>query len=295
LPVKRDFVGYGNSPPKVTWPGGKNLAVQIVFNYEAGGEHSLENGDESAETYGEFPTYGPAPKRDLTIESQFEYETRVAIWRILDLLDKHGIKCTFFATAKTLEINPAAARAIVDRGHEICSHGLRWIEHFSLSEKEEREHIRKAVEIINTITGQRPLGWYCREPGPNTIELLAEEGGFLYDSDIYNDDLPYYVNAKGRKFLLIPYSADTNDFHYFSNRFANSEDFYQYLKDSVDFIREESKKNGKMMSVGFHVRISGRPGRAVAIDKFLNYVRQFDDVWLPKRIDIAKWWLEQFP
>jgi peptidoglycan/xylan/chitin deacetylase (PgdA/CDA1 family) len=231
----------------------------------------------------------------MAIESIFEYETRVAIWRMLDLFDRHGIKTTFFATAKTLEANPQAAKAIVERGHEICSHGYRWIEHFTMSREEERESIKKAISLIEQVTGHRPLGWYCREPSPNTIELLAEEGGFLYDSDIYNDDLPYYVKVHDRKFLLIPYTPDVNDFHYFSNRFSTSEQFYQYLKDSFDYMHEEAKVNGKMMSIGTHVRISGRPGRTVALDRFFKYAKQFDDVWFARRLDIAKWWLAQYP
>jgi len=298
LPVNslpRDLIGYGQKPPKVEWPNGKRLAVQVVVNYEAGSERTVVNGDEGAETFGEFPSYGTPPKRDMAIESIFEYETRVAIWRMLDLFDRYGIKTTFFATARTLEGNQVAAKAIVARGHEICSHGYRWIEHFTMSREEERESIKKAISLIENITGQRPLGWYCREPSPSTIELLSEEGGFLYDSDIYNDDLPYYVNVNKRKFLLIPYAPDTNDFHYFSNRFANSEEFYQYLKDSLDYMREEAKSNGKLLSIGTHVRISGRPGRAVALDRFFKYAKQFDDVWFARRLDIAKWWLERYP
>jgi len=291
----RDFLGYGSRQPKVEWPDGKRLAVQVVVNYEAGGERTILNGDEGPETFGEFPSYGTPPKRDMAIESIFEYETRAAIWRMLNLFDRHRIKTTFFATAKTLESNPEAAKAIVERGHEICGHGLRWIEHFTMTREEELDSIRKAVASIEKITGQRPLGWYCREPSPDTIELLAEEGGFLYDSDVYNDDLPYYVKVRGKKFLLIPYTPDINDFHYFSNRFANAEQFYQYLKDSLDYMREESKVNGKMMSIGTHVRISGRPGRTVALDRFLKYAEQFDDVWFARRVDIAKWWLNRHP
>jgi len=293
--VKRDFIGYGQHPPNVKWPNGKRLAVQIVLNYEAGGERTVVAGDEGPETFGEFASYGVPPKRDMTIESIFEYESRVAIWRMLELYKRHSIKTTFFATAKTLEANSEAANAIVSEGHEICSHGYRWIEHYTMNRTQERQSIKKAVALIEKITGKRPVGWYCREPSPSTIELIAEEGGFLYNSDIYNDDLPYYVTVKGKKFLLIPYTPDINDFHYFSNRFSNSEDFYQYLKDSFDYMREEAKINGKMMSVGTHVRISGRPGRTVAIDRFLNYAKQFDDVWFARRVDIAKWWLEHSP
>jgi peptidoglycan/xylan/chitin deacetylase (PgdA/CDA1 family) len=290
----RDFVGYGGKPPKVEWPNGKRLAVQVVVNYEAGGERTVVTGDEGPETFGEFPSYGVPPKRDMAIESIFEYEPRVAIWRMLNLFQKHAIKTTFFATAKTLEANQKAAKAIVDQGHEICGHGYRWIEHFTMTREEERESIKRAIALIEKITGQRPLGWYCREPSPNTIELLAEEGGFAYNSDVYNDDLPYYVNVQGKKFLLIPYTPDVNDFHYFSNRFANAEEFFQYLKDTFDYLHEEAKLDGKLMSIGTHVRISGRPGRTIALDRFFKYAKQFDDVWFTRRIDIAKWWIAHY-
>ena len=295
MPIPRNFVGYGRSPLKVRWPKAAKLTLTFAINYEAGSERSVSFGDQSPETFGEFPAYGTPPKRDLAIESIFEYETRVAIWRILKLFEKYGVKTTFFATAKTLEANPEAAKEIVRKGHEICSHGYRWIEHFTLSADEEREVIRKAVESIKNLTGQRPLGWYCREPSENTIELLVEEGGFLYDSDIYNDDLPYYVRVKDRNFLLIPYTPDTNDFHYFSNRFSNSGEFYDYMKDSFDMLYEESRKEPKLMNVGLHVRISGRPGRTVAVDRFLRYVKKKRNVWIARRLDIAKWWLDNYP
>lgn len=290
-PLDRDFVGYGKAIPKVRWPNAARLALTFVVNYEAGAERSVVFGDEGPETYGEFPAYGTPPKRDLAIESIFEYETRVAVWRILRLFDKYGIKTTFFAAAKTLEANPEAAKEIVARGHEICSHGYRWIEHFTLSRDEEREVIQKAVTSIEKLAGQRPVGWYCREPSENTIELLVEEGGFLYDSDVYNDDLPYYVKVKGKNFLLIPYTPDANDFHYFSNRFSNSQDFYQYLKDSFDIMYDEGRQNPKLMNVGLHVRISGRPGRTAALEQFLRYVKRKPRVWIARRVDIAKWWL----
>jgi peptidoglycan/xylan/chitin deacetylase (PgdA/CDA1 family) len=292
---ERDFIGYGRSPPRVAWPGGARLAVTFAINYEAGGERSVIYGDAGPETYGEFATYGAPPKRDLAMESIFEYETRVAIWRLLNLFRRHRVKVTFFATAKTLEANPEAAKEIVKEGHEICSHGYRWIEHYTMTREEERESIRRAVELIQDITGQRPLGWYCREPSENTLELLAEEGGFLYDSDAYNDDLPYYVWIKGKPLLIIPYTPDVNDFHFFSNRFANAAEFYQYLKDSFDVLLREAEENGKLMNVGIHVRISGRPGRVKALDDFLGYIRGFEGVWIARRVDIARWWLEHFP
>lgn len=295
---RRDFVGYGKDLPRVRWPEGARLALTFAVNYEAGGERSIVYGDSGPETYGEFASYGTLPKRDLGIESVFEYETRAAVWRILNLFDRFGVKVTFFATARTLQVNPVAAKEIVLRGHELCGHGYRWIEHYTLSAAQERKTIRDTVESFEVITGQRPLGWYCREPSENTIRLLCEEGGFLYDSDVYNDDLPYYVECggpRGKKMLLIPYTPDVNDFHYFSNRFANSDEFYGYLRDSFDVMYEEGAKSPKLMNVGIHVRISGRPGRTRALQRFLEYVSTKDKVWVARRVDIARWWTSNCP
>jgi peptidoglycan/xylan/chitin deacetylase (PgdA/CDA1 family) len=290
----RDFVGYGRGVPRVRWPNDARVALTFAVNYEAGGERSFLYG-ESPETYGEFPVYGsPPPQRDLAIESIFEYETRVAIWRVLDLFKKHKIKVTFFATARTLEVNEEATNEIVKDGHEICSHGYRWIESFTLSRQVEREQIKKAVTTIERLTGQRPLGWYCREPSENTIELLVEEGGFLYDSDAYNDDLPYYARAGSKSLLVIPYTPDVNDFHFLSNRFSNSEQFFRYMIDSFDTLYNEGAQNPKLMNVGIHVRISGRPGRIAALDSFLNYLKKKPEVWIARRVDIAKWWLSNY-
>lgn len=298
METERDFVGYGKDLPRVRWPEGARLALTFVVNYEAGGERSVIYGDEGPETYGEFASYGPAPKRDLGMESVFEYETRAAIWRLLDMFDKFGVKVTFFATARTLQVNPTAAKEIILRGNEICGHGFRWLEHYTLSAEEERQAIRATVKSFVEITGQRPVGWYCREPSENTIRLLCEEGGFLYDSDAYNDDLPYYVECRGRegkKLLIVPYTPDVNDFHYFSNRFANSSDFYEYLKDSFDVLYEEGIRNPKMMNIGIHARISGRPGRTRALQRFLDYLSRKEGVWVARRVDLAKWWIKNYP
>ena len=298
LTMERDFVGYGKDPPPVKWPHESRLVLTFAVNYEAGGERSVIYGDDGPETYGEFASYGPAPKRDLGIESVFEYETRAAIWRLLNLFDKFAKKVTFFATARALQVNPVAAKEIVSRGHEICGHGYRWLEHYVLSVEEERRAIRATVKSFMEITGQRPVGWYCREPSENTIGLLCEEGGFLYDSDAYNDDLPYYASYRGtggKMLLIVPYTPDVNDFHYFSNRFANSKDFYEYLRDSFDVLYEEGAKSPKMMNVGIHARISGRPGRTMALQRFLEYVTKKEGVWVARRDDIAKWWIGNYP
>lgn len=288
----RDFIGYGEHPPQVVWPKHARLALSIVVNYEAGGERSVIYGDSGPETYGEFASYGTPPRRDLAIESIFEYEPRVAIWRILELLDKHATKVTFYATASTLQVNPKAAKEIVKRGHEICGHGFRWIEHYTLSKKQEREAIRNSIEIQTRLTGTRPLGWYCREPSENTIDLLMEDGGFLYDSDVYNDDLPYFEKRGNKNLLLIPYASDTNDFHFFSNRFTTANDFFTYLKDSFDVLYEEGNISPKMMSVGVHTRISGKPGRIRGLERFLDYAMRKRGVWVARRVDIAKWWIK---
>ncbi len=295
LKFPRDFIGYGGKPPKVVWPNNARIAVNIVVNFEAGGERSIVYGDEGPETYGEFAPYGAPPLRDLAMESIFEYGSRVGVWRLLNIFKRFNVKVTFFAVAKALEANPVVAKRIVEDGHEICAHGYRWIEHYTMSKEEEREAIRKAVEVITKITGQRPVGWYCREPSVNTIELLLEEGGFLYNSDSYSDDIPYYLKWGDKYMLIIPYTPDVNDFHFFANRFSTAEEFFQYMKDTFDVLYEEGKENPKMMSIGLHDRISGRPGRAKAIIKFLEYIKQFDDVWIARRVDIAKWWLEHYP
>jgi peptidoglycan/xylan/chitin deacetylase (PgdA/CDA1 family) len=292
--IARDFIGYGQNPPRVDWPRHARLALTFVVNYEAGGERSVIYGDDGPETYGEFASYGTPPKRDLGIESIFEYEPRVAIWRLLRLFEKHGVRTTFFATARTLQANPEAAKEIVRRGHEICGHGYRWIEHYTLTKQQEREAIRRSIKTITKLTGKRPVGWYCREPSENTIDLLMEEGGFLYDSDVYNDDLPYFAKRGRKKLLLIPYTPDANDFHYFSNRFITSDDFFTYLKDSFDVMYEEGKTSPKMMNVGLHTRISGRPGRTRGLERFLRYVHAKKGVWIARRIDIANWWINNY-
>lgn len=214
---------------------------------------------------------------------------------MLDLFDKYNVKTTFFACGEALEMNPKAAAEIVKRGHEICSHGYRWYDHFRWSEGESREDIRKAVESITKLTGKRPVGWYSREPGVQVRKLSVEEGGFLYDSDIYNDEIPYYVKVGSKNHLVVPYTSDCNDFHYWTGKFNKSDSFFLYLKDSFDVLYSESSKNPKMMSVGTHVRISSKPGRILALDKFIKYAQSRPDVWFARRDEIARWWLDKYP
>jgi peptidoglycan/xylan/chitin deacetylase (PgdA/CDA1 family) len=292
--LKRDFVGYGKNPPKVVWPKNSRLALQLVVNFEEGAENSVLNGDKMPEQLGDFPPID-LPIRDLGLESVFEYGSRVGIWRLLHFFDKSEIKVTFYACGEALEANPEAAREIVRRGHEICAHGYRWFDHFRWTEEQSREDIRKAVESITKMTGVRPVGWYSREPGEQVRKLLVEEGGFIYDSDAYNDEIPYYVRVGRKNHLIVPYTSDCNDFHYWTGKFNTSESFFQYLKDSFDVLYTEGAKNPKMMSVGTHVRISSKPGRIVALEKFIEYAKSFSDVWFARRDEIAWWWLENYP
>jgi peptidoglycan/xylan/chitin deacetylase (PgdA/CDA1 family) len=288
---KRDLVGYGPNPPNFTWPGGKRLAVSIVVNYEEGSEHS-HSVDRIVEGVGEFLPV-ERPVRDLGNESAYEYGPRVAVWRMLGALAKFDTRATFFATAEALRGNPQAARAIVAAGHEICDHGLRWTEHYRYTRAQEKKAIKRSVEIIEEMTGRKPVGFYAREPSVNTIEIVQELGNFIYDSDAYNDDLPYRYEEGG--ILILPYAPDINDFHFMSpmHRFATSGDFFEYMKDSFDILHEEAASTSKMMSVGLHNRITGRPGRIIALRRFLEYVRGFDDVWVATREQIARHWIEK--
>jgi allantoinase len=287
----RDLVGYGNKKFHFSWPGGRRLAVSIVVNLEEGSEHSSST-DGIVEPIGEFLPVD-SKLRDVGNESAYEYGMRVGIWRILETLRKHEAKATFFATAMTLKANKPATDAIAKAGHEIADHGLTWTEHYRYSYDEEKDAIARSVAIIEELTGKKPVGFYAREPSVNTLKIVKELGNFIYDSDAYNDDLPYRT-APG-EILILPYTPDVNDFHFQSpmNRFSNSSDFFVYLKDSFDVLREESKAKPKMMSVGLHARVTGRPGRIVALRRFLEYVRGFEDVWVATREDIARNWIEQ--
>jgi peptidoglycan/xylan/chitin deacetylase (PgdA/CDA1 family) len=292
--MERDFVGYGRNVPKVTWPGDARIAVNFAVNYEEGAERSVPDGDPVADG-GEI-AYPMDGHRDLANESNFEYGSRVGVWRLLDIFAAHGVPTTFLACARALERNPELGRELTARGHEPCSHGYRWDEHFRMTPEEERESIRKAVASIAQATGERPLGWYCRyAASERTRALLAEEGGFVYDSDAYNDDLPYFVPVNGKRWLVVPYAMDTNDGRYwFSPGFVSPNDFFDYLKLAFDRLYEEGRDRPKMMSVGLHCRISGRAARSTAIDRFIRYAKGHPGVWFARRIDIARCWLEQF-
>ena len=292
----RDFVGYGPNPPAVEWPNGARLAVSVVVNYEEGSEYSLLDGDPHGESMGEAPSPVPVGERDLANESFFEYGSRVGVWRILNILDQYNVKATFYVCALALERNPQVATEIVRRGHEVFGHGNRWEEYFKMDKEAEREAIRNAVESITRTTGQRPLGWYCRYgPSVNTRDLVVEEGGFIYDCNAYNDDLPYYTQVNGKPWLVIPYSLEVNDTKFWRGGMSKPGDFYETARNTLDLLYDESAANAKMMSVGLHCRIIGKPSRAAALKQFLEYATRKPGVWFTKRIDIARWWLEKYP
>ena len=293
---ERDFVGYGPDPPTVEWPKGARIAVSLVVNYEEGSEYSLIDGDPQRENTSEVPSPVPLDERDLANESFFEYGSRAGVWRLLSILDEYDAKATFFCCALALERNPYVGPEIVRRGHEVFGHGYRWEEYFKMDREAEREAIRRAVESITRSTGERPVGWYTRYgPSLNTRELLVEEGGFIYDSNAYNDDIPYYTAVSGKSWLVVPYSLEVNDTKFWRGGMNSPGDFYETMKNTFDRLYYEGATRPKMMSVGLHCRIAGRPARAVAVQQFLEYAKGFSGVWFARRVDIARWWLQKYP
>ena len=297
----RDLIGYGATPPKANWPGGARIALQFVLNYEEGGENSVLHGDAASEAFlseiiGAQPVVGA---RHLSMESIYEYGARVGVWRILDLFRRYDMPVTVFGIAMALERHPAAVEAFLKAGHEIASHGWRWISYQDVPLEVEREHMQRAIAIHQRLTGARPLGWYTGRTSPNTRRLVVEDGGFVYDADDYNDDLPWYdtrYDQHGEPQLIVPYTLDTNDMRFATAQGFNSGDqFYTYLKDTFDTLYEEGKHTPRMMSVGLHCRLVGRPGRIAALQRFLNYATRKPKVWCARRIDIAQHWLKQHP
>jgi putative urate catabolism protein len=290
--MSRDLVGYGSSPPDPRWPNGARLALSFVLNYEEGGERSVLEGDGESESYlhevvGAPPVVGA---RNLTTESMFEFGSRVGFWRVHRIFTAHGLPLTVYAVGLALERNPEAGRAMAEAGWEVASHGWRWFDYAGMPEDEEREHMRLAIAAIEKACGVRPVGWYTGRVSDNTRRLVVEEGGFLYDSDAYADELPYWVEVAGRQHLVIPYTLDVNDMKFLiPNGFATGDDFYTYLVDTFEELHEEG---GRMMNVGLHCRIVGRPGRARALDRFLAQVKQRPDVWVTTRAEIARHWHE---
>ena len=295
----RDFIGYGPDPPQANWPGGARVAVQLVINYEEGSEYNNADGDGRTELGLAEAPGGRVPQgqRDLAFETMYEYGSRVGFWRLLALLRERQVPATIFGCALALERNLRAAEAIVAAGFDVCCHGYRWEEHFRLSPEVERERIARAVESLQRTTGTRPLGWYCRfGPSENTRRLLVEEGGFLYDSDAYNDELPYWVTVGGRPHLVVPYTMDANDGKFATpSGFATPLDFENYLKATFDRLYLEGAEVPRLMSVGLHPRIAGRPARAHALAGFLDHVLRHEHVWLCRRIDVARHWMAEHP
>ncbi len=297
-PYPRDLVGYGGRPPHADWPGGARIAVQFVLNYEEGGENSILHGDAGSEAFlSEMVGAQAIPgARAMAMESLYEYGARAGFWRLRDLFARFGFPVTVFGVASALARNREAVSAMTGADWEIASHGLRWIDYQHVPEAVERAHIAEAVALHTAVTGSRPLGWYQGRTSPNTARLVAEEGGFVYDSDSYADDLPYYDAAHGRPRLIVPYTLDANDMRFVALQgFTNGDQFFAYLRDTFDALYAEGETAPKMMSIGLHCRVVGRPGRAHALGRFLEHVEAHSKVWVARRIDIARHWLSRHP
>jgi putative urate catabolism protein len=294
----RDLIGYGENPPHAAWPNGARVAVQFVLNYEEGAERSVLHGDGQAEHFlSEMVGAQPIPDmRHMSMESLYEYGSRAGFWRIRRLFEEFGYPLTVFAVAQALERNPDVVAAMQNYGWEIASHGYRWIDYQHFPEDLEREHIARAIEIHTRLTGERPLGWYQGRTSPNTARLVAEEGGFAYDADSYADDLPYWDDQHGKPQLIVPYTLDANDMRFAAPQGFNSGDqFFAYLRDAFDALYLEGETAPKMMSVGLHCRIVGKPGRIMALRRFLEHVASHDKVWVARRLEIANHWRKTHP
>ena len=298
----RDLIGYANAPPHADWPGQARIAVQFVLNYEEGGENSVLHGDSGSEQFLSEIIGAPSfEARHMSMESIYEYGSRAGVWRILNEFEKRGLPLTIFGIAMALQRHPELTKTFVDLGHEIACHGLRWIHYQHVDEKTERDHMEKAIEIIQRLTGAMPLGWYTGRDSPNTRRLVVENGNFLYDSDYYGDDLPFWTevetsNGERKPHLVVPYTLDTNDMRFATPQGFNSgEQFFQYLRDSFDVLYAEGESAPKMLSVGLHCRLAGRPGRFAALQRFLDHIQGHDQVWICRRIDIARHWIDRHP
>ena len=289
----RNMLGYGSNPPKVTWPNNSKIAVQFVLNYEEGGENSVLHGDKSSEIFLSEIIGAKAIKgRHINMESLYEYGSRVGFWRIHRLFKKYNLPLTIFGVGMALERNLEICKEMKNSNYEIASHGWRWIDYQNVSKSVEKKHMQKAISSIKKIFGNRPVGWYTGRCSPNTLDLVIEDGGFLYSSDTYSDDLPYWEIKGEKKQLMIPYTLDNNDMRFLTNQGFNSgEQFFNYLKDSFDTLYEEGNDNPKMMSIGLHCRIIGKAGRIQSLKKFLDYITNKDKVWVCKREEIANHWI----
>jgi allantoinase len=294
----RDMRGYGANPPHADWPGGARIALQFVLNYEEGSENCVLHGDAASEMFlseivGATPFVGA---RHMSMESLYEYGSRAGVWRLLRVFAGRGLPLTVFAVAMALERNPEAARAFVEAGHEIASHGWRWIDYHAVDEAVEREHMQRAVASIKSFTGSAPLGWYTGRNSEHTRRLVVEHGGFLYDSDSYSDDLPYWETVGDQPHLVVPYTLDTNDMRFATAQGFNSgEQFFAYLKDAFDTLYSEGERAPKMLSIGLHCRLAGRPARVAALQRFLDYVQRHERVWICRRVEIARHWIARHP
>lgn len=291
----RDLCGYGQQPPAANWPDDARIAVQFVINYEEGAENCVLHGDEHSEAFlSEIVNAHPlANQRHMNMESIYEYGARAGFWRLHRMFTERELPVTVFGVAMALQRNPEAVAAMLDANWEIASHGYRWIDYQEVDEATEREHLQKAIDIHRDVTGERPSGWYLGRCSPRSHRLVAEEGGFTYNADCYSDDVPYWDHLHGTPQLMVPYTLDTNDMRFATPQGFNSgQQFYEYLKDSFDVLYAEGSR---VMSVGLHCRIAGRPGRAAALARFLDYVAEHDAVWVTRRIDIAEHWRQQYP
>jgi len=294
MTAPRDLVGYGATLPDARWPDGAKVAVQFVINYEEGAENSVLNGDKGSESFlSEMVGAASHPARAMAMESLYEYGSRAGFWRLHRLFSERGVPVTVFGVAAAMARNPAAVEAMLRADWEVASHGYRWIDYQYVPEEVEREHIAKAIALHTELTGERPLGWYQGRTSPNTARLVVEEGGFLYDADSYADDVPYWDRRHGKPQLIVPYSLDANDMKIVAlNGFTEGEQFFRYLRDTFEQLREEG---GRMMSIGLHGRIAGRPGRARAVARFVDHVMASGDAWIARRIDIARHWAAEHP
>jgi putative urate catabolism protein len=295
----RDLVGYGRNPPDPRWPGEARIAVQFVINYEEGGENSILHGDIASEAFlSEIIGAQPIPgMRHVNMESIYEYGSRAGFWRLWRLFTERGLPVTVYGVATALMRNPEAVAGMKEAGWEIASHGLKWIDYQFLPEEVERRHMEEAIRIHTEATGERPVGWYLGRASPNTLRIVAEEGNFAYVADSYADDLPYWADVAGKRQLIVPYTLDANDMRFATNQgFNTGEQFFQYLKDSFDVLYEEGVRGApKMLSVGLHCRLVGRPGRLAGLARFLDHVASHDKIWVARRIDIARHWQEHHP
>ena len=301
-PYPRDLIGYGEHPPHANWPGNARVAVQFVLNYEEGGENCVLHGDAGSEQFlSELFTPPSYPDRHLSMESIYEYGSRVGVWRILREFERRALPLTVFGVSMALQRHPDVTQAFVELGHEIACHGWRWIHYQNVDEATEREHLRIGMQIIEELTGQRALGWYTGRDSPNTRRLVADYGGFEYDSDYYGDDLPFWTrvtktDGSSVPHLIVPYTLDTNDMRFaLPQGFAQGDDFFTYLRDSFDVLYAEGADTPRMLSVGMHCRLLGRPGRFKALQRFLDHIEAHDRVWVCRRLDIARHWRAEHP